>query len=114
MNPEQRVRQHFENSAETALKTLAAIGLQVADAARRIATVYDNGGKLYSAVTAAQQVTRCTFQRNYCAVMKRNANHWQRSPYQLIQLHSPLRATTTILVRFLPAKLSAWGNQATS
>ena len=46
MNPEQRIRQHFENSAATALKTQAAIGLQVVDAARRIATVYDNGGKL--------------------------------------------------------------------
>tara|TARA_Y100000815_G_scaffold151921_1_gene138099 strand:+ start:379 stop:915 length:537 start_codon:yes stop_codon:yes gene_type:complete len=46
MNPEQRIRQHFETSAATALKTQAAIGLQVADAARRIATVYDNGGKV--------------------------------------------------------------------
>ena len=46
MNPEQRIRQHFETSAATALKTQAAIGLQVADAARRIAAVYDNGGKV--------------------------------------------------------------------
>ena len=46
MNPEQRIRQHFETSAETALKTQATIGLQVADAARRIATVYDNEGKV--------------------------------------------------------------------
>ena len=44
MNPEQRIRQHFEPSAATALKPQAAIGLQVADAARRIAAVYDNGG----------------------------------------------------------------------
>ena len=46
MNPEQRIRQHFETSAATALKTQATIGLRVADAARRIATVYDNGGKV--------------------------------------------------------------------
>ena len=46
MNPEQRVKLHFETSAATALKTQAAIGLQVADAARRIATVHDNGGKV--------------------------------------------------------------------
>ena len=46
MNPEQRIREHFETSAATALKTQATIGLQVADAARRIATVYDNDGKV--------------------------------------------------------------------
>ena len=46
MNPEQRIRQHFETSAATALKTKDAIGLQVADAARRIAAVYDYGGKV--------------------------------------------------------------------
>ena len=46
MNPEQRIRQHFETSAATALKTQATIGLQVADAARRIATLYDSGGKV--------------------------------------------------------------------
>ena len=46
MNPEQIIRQHFETSAATALKTQATISAQVADAARRIATVYDNGGKV--------------------------------------------------------------------
>ena len=46
MNPEKRIRQHFETSAATALETGAAIGLQVVDAARRVATVYDNDGKV--------------------------------------------------------------------
>ena len=46
MDPEQKIRQHFETSAAIALKTQAAIGLQVVEAARRIATVYDNGGKV--------------------------------------------------------------------
>ena len=46
MNPEQRIRQHFETSAATALETQATIGPQVANAARRIAAVYDNGGKI--------------------------------------------------------------------
>ena len=46
MDPEQKIRQHFETSAAIALKTQAAIGLQVVEAARRVATVYDNGGKV--------------------------------------------------------------------